>query len=104
MWFRVAEWNLEVQCTCGVTQRADKLQTSVSNAVTLYACPHCAKRLIGVARDDRPPDAPDVLDGHRMCGYVFGTTVEMKLIPPATAESFMDIPPAPGFFSARGCD
>jgi len=106
--FLVAERHFELQCPCGVTQRADALRTRDSGDVTLYECKHCDRRLIGVADDDRgpvegpiPPDDPD---GHRMMGYVFGSKVDMSLWPPAAVEPWMSIPARPGFFTKRGCE
>ncbi len=108
-WFVVADRHFELRCTCGVTQRADALVTRVSDDVTLYDCTHCATTLVGIAADDRPPvvganrsPAPDD-DGLRLCGYVFGSAVDMTLWPPGAAESFLDVPARPGFFTARGC-
>ena len=110
-WFRVGDYNFELQCTCGVTQRADALRSSERDGVTLYACTHCGTNLIGVAADDRPPvkGAAAAMpqpsdDGHRMCGFVFGSKVDMAMWPAAANESFMDIPARPRFFSRRGCE
>jgi hypothetical protein len=108
LWFKVADRHVALTCTCGVQQRADDLQSSVAGQATVYGCRHCGARLIGVAKDDSPatgaaPGAPPTdVDGHRMMGYVFGSTVELKIWPPAAVDAFMAIPPAPGFFSARG--
>ncbi len=101
--FLVAERHFELTCPCGVTQRADVLTTRVEGKVTLYDCPNCGVSLIGVAKDDRVPDGDDA-DGHRMCGFVFGSKVDMSLWPPAATEPWMEIPARPRFFSARGCD
>lgn len=104
-WYKVAAYHFELTCTCGVTQRADALLVREQGDATLYACPHCATDLVGVAEDDQPPQAGAVLpddDGHRMCGFVFGSAVDMILIAPATAESELDIPARPRFFTVRG--
>ena len=111
-WFLVSERDFELQCTCGVTRRADALRARVSGAVTLYECKDCGASLIGIADDERAPvtgaagaTAPaDDDDGHRMCGFVFGSKVEMAMWPPAATEPWMKIPARPRFFSARGCD
>lgn len=108
-WYRVAEYHFELLCTCGVTQRADALTAREQGDATLYACPHCATDLIGVAEDDNPPlvgaaqaSTPNSDDGHRMCGFVFASTVDMALMPPGQTESELDIPARPRFFLARG--
>ena len=110
MWFRVSERHFAVECTCGTRHTADMLPTRLAGGVTLYDCASCGTCLIGIAVDDRPPvpgaaptGAPDDADGHRMCGFVFGSTVDMTLWPPGAVESFVDIPARPAFFSARGC-
>jgi len=104
--FLVSERHFELTCTCGVTQRADALTKRVEGKVTLYDCPSCGARLVGIARDDRAPVAANGVedeDGHRMCGFVFGSNVDMGLWPPAAVESYVDMPARPAFFSARGC-
>lgn len=104
--FLVGERHFELHCTCGITQRVDALEKRVDGKVTLYDCPSCGASLVGIARDDRPPATADGIeneDGHRMCGFVFGSAVDMALWPPAAAESYLDIPARPSFFSARGC-
>lgn len=109
-WFRVAERHFELECGCGVTQRADALQVRDDGDVTLYVCAHCGTSVIGVTADERGPVAAgmtataDDEDGHRMCGFVFASRVDMALWPPAAVEPFLDIPARPHFFSARGCD
>ena len=103
MWFKVGDYQLELRCPCGVTQRADTLRTRLSGDVTLYECPHCDAVLAGIARDDRPPGPGADDDGHRMCGFVFGSTVDLLLWPPGAVEEWMTIPARPHFFSARGC-
>ena len=100
--FLVAERHFEMTCPCGVTQRGDVLIKRADGNVMLYDCPKCGATLIGVARDDRAPDG-DNADGHRMCGFVFGSTVDMGLWPPAAVEPYMEIPARPGFFKVRGC-
>ncbi len=103
-WFKVAEYHFELQCTCGVTQCADALTVREHLGATLYACPHCATDLIGIAEDDQPAGAAPIDDdGHRMCGFVFASTVDMLLIPPGTtAEGELEIPARPRFFVDRG--
>ena len=110
MWFKVGDYQFALRCPCGADQRANELRTRVSGEVTLYECPHCSAILAGIALDDRTPvpgaqsaAPPADEDGHRMCGFVFGSTVDMLLFPPAAAEEWMTIPARPGFFSARGC-
>lgn len=110
VWFRVAERHFQLQCTCGMTQRADTMPTRLVKGVTLYDCPGCGAMLIGIGVDDRPavPGAParatppDDEDGHRMCGFAFASTVDMTLWPPGAAEEFLTIPARPRFFSTRG--
>lgn len=111
LWFLVSERDFELRCGCGITQRADALRASDRDAITLYECRTCGALLVGIAHDDRAPVvgaagaiAPDDDDGHRMCGFVFGSTVDMELWPPAASEPWLDIPARPRFFSARGCD
>jgi len=105
--FLVAERHFELTCTCGVRQRADVLPTRIAGKVTLYDCPSCGTSLVGVAKDDQAPvtdgAGQEYVDGHRMCGFVFGSMVDMELWPPAALESYMAIPARPAFFSARGC-
>lgn len=104
-WFRVAEYHFELQCPCGVTQRADALRAREHGDATLYACPHCAADLIGIVADDAPTVAGAAAlddDGHRMCGFVFASAVDMALIPPGNAEGELAIPARPRFFDARG--
>ena len=69
-----------------------------------------ARTLIGVAADDRVPTAsevptltPDDADGHRMCGFVFASTVDLELWPPAAEEPWLHITARPRFFSDRDC-
>src|SRR5688500_6597873 len=76
--FLVAERHFELTCPCGVKQRGDVLLKRTDGKVMLYDCPSCGATLIGVSRDDRAPDG-DNDDGHRMCGFVFGSTVDMGL-------------------------
>jgi len=105
-WFRVAEFHFEMRCTCGVTQRADALTTRDSGDVTLYDCPHCGASLIGVAADESVPVAgvaPLHDDGHRMAGFVFGSAVDMTLVPPNAPAGILEIPARPRFFSTRDC-
>lgn len=104
-WFRVAEYHFELQCPCGVTHRGDALVVRVHGDTTLYACPQCGTDLVGIAADDHPTVAGAAQfddDGHRMCGFVFGSAVDMELIPPGTAEGEFEIPARPRFFVARG--
>lgn len=108
-WFKVGEYNFVLTCTCGRTQRAIDLVAREHGETTLYACPHCATDLIGVAQDDQPglvgaaqAATPISDDGHRMCGFVFGSAVDMELIPPGVAEGELQIPARPRFFVARG--
>ena len=108
-WYRVSDRNFELQCTCGITQRADELRARDDGGVTLYDCTHCGVILVGVTEDDRPPPAstgesmwPSSDEGHRMCGFVFASKVDMALWPPAATTADMEIPARPGFFSARG--
>lgn len=105
-WFRVSEYCFELQCTCGITQRADALTIRVNGEVTLYDCPNCGAALIGIGADEHVPVAgapPLDDDGHRMCGFVFGSAVDMTLAPPGAAENILEIPARPRFFSARNC-
>ena len=99
--FLVAERHFELTCPCGVKQRGDVLVKRTDGKVMLYDCPKCGETLIGVSKDDRAPDG-DNADGHRMCGFVFGSTVDMGLWPPAALEPYMEIPARPGFFKVRG--
>lgn len=109
-WFLVSERHFELQCTCGVTQRADVLLTRERAGAVLYACPHCDCQLVGIAADDRvadgggtPATAPTPDDGHRMCGFVFASRVDMTLFPPGTTgEGELPIPASPVFFGASG--
>lgn len=101
-WFLVAERHFELRCPCGVTQRADVLRSREHAGAVLYDCAHCGAPLIGIATDDgsAPPD-----DGHRMCGFVFASRVEMTLLPPGTTgEGELPIPASPRCFSARRWD
>jgi hypothetical protein len=110
VWFMCAERHFKVDCSCGVTHRADELPKRISEGVTLYDCASCGALLIGITVDDRPATpgaparstAPDDEDGHRMCGFAFASTVDMTLWPPGAAEEFIDIPARPLFFSTRG--
>jgi len=105
-WFRVSEFHFELRCTCGVTQCADALTKRDGADATLYDCPHCGKTLVGVAADDSVAGAGVAQlddDGHRMCGFIFGSTVDMTLAPPGTTgEGTLEIPARPRFFSDRG--
>jgi hypothetical protein len=112
VWFMVAERHFRLTCTCGVPYTADELTKRLTDdGVTLYACPACGATLIGIAPDDRPAVAgapatatpPDDEDGHRMCGFVFASTVDMTLWPADAAEEFVTMPARPLFFSSRGC-
>ena len=108
-WYLVGDRNFELRCGCGVTQRADALRARDDRGVTLYDCAHCGISLIGVAADDRAPAAsaveamwPSSDEGHRMCGFVFASKVDMAMWPPGATEPYMQIPARPGFFSSRG--
>ena len=110
-WFRVGEYHFQLRCTCGVRHCADALTKSEVGEVTLYACPQCGATLVGIASTDATlapgaPGAPGapVFDGegHMMCGFVFGSMVDMTLRPPASGEGETEIPARPGFFSTRG--
>lgn len=112
VWFMVAERDFRLACTCGVPYTAAQLAKRLTDGgVTLYECPDCGATLIGIAADDRPavPGAParatppDDEDGHRMCGFVFASTVDMALWPEGAAEEFVNMPARPLFFSSRGC-
>ena len=110
MWFLVSEHHFQLDCTCGTRQSVDALVTRLKGGVTLYDCPLCGATLVGIAADDRAPVAgasqtapPDDADGHRMCGFVFASTVDMKLIPSGATEPFVELPARPRFFSERGC-
>ena len=110
-WFLVAERHFDLQCTCGVKQTVEDLRKRVSGKVTLYECPQCRTALVGIAEDDwvrpqhsDPIDLPPHEDGHRMCGFVFGSKVDMLLSPPGSDENSLHIPARPRFFSARGCE
>jgi hypothetical protein len=104
-WFRVAERHFELCCGCGVTQRVDELRTRAGTGITLYECEHCGATVVGVATDDRPSGraAAADADGHRMCGFVFGSAVDMTLSAPGATEGQLEIPARPGFFTKRGC-
>jgi hypothetical protein len=109
MWFLVSEHHFELVCTCGALQRVDALVTRVQGGVTLYECPLCGATLVGIAADDRaavagasPTAPPDDGDGHRMCGFVFASAVDMALFPSGATEPFVELPARPRFFSARG--
>jgi hypothetical protein len=107
-WFRVGEYHFEMRCTCGVALSGDALTKSVVDDVTVYACPHCSATLVGITSIDTAPattaSGMPAFDGegHTMCGYVFGSMVDMTLRPPASGEGAMEIPARPGFLSTRG--
>lgn len=106
-WFRVGDYQFRFTCVCGVQQQLDACVTSERGDVTVYACPQCDELVAGVTEDpvaragptlaSPPPDE----DGHLMCGYVFGTKVDMELWPAAAVEPFLRIPRRPGFFTSR---
>lgn len=106
-WFRVGDYQFRFTCVCGVQQQLDACVTSERGDVTVYACPQCGELVAGVTEDpvaragptlaSPPPDE----DGHLMCGYVFGTKVDMELWPAAAVEPFLRIPRRPGFFTSR---
>ncbi len=108
--FKVGEYCFELECHCGSKLTVDKLSRRVVDGVTLYDCPSCAVSLVGIAADDRatfykPTEIPtDDSDGHYMCGFIFGSAVDMELWPPGAHESFIDIPARPSFFSAHLID
>lgn len=108
IWFRVGDYQFRFTCSCGVQQQLDACATSEHGDITVYACPHCARQVAGVTADDAAPvrvtaaSRPSDEDGHHMCGYIFGTTVDMELWPPAAAEPYLHIPRRPGFFTSRG--
>ena len=97
-WFLVAERNFHLTCTCGTTQTADALRTRTSGKATVYDCPQCGTTLVGIAADGRMPQPPSGDDGHRMCGFVFGSAVDMVLAAPGSAEGELPIPACPRFF------
>lgn len=106
-WFRVADHQFRFTCACGVQQQLDGCPTSERDEVTVYTCPHCGQVVAGIATADAVPagaapgSRPDHREGHQMCGYVFGTTVDMELWPAAAAEPFLRIPQRPAFFTSR---
>ena len=107
-WFRVGDYQFRLTCPCGAQLTLDACTTTERDGVAIYACPQCATPVAGIAADAavapvRPaPDAParDV-DGHTMCGHLFGAVVDMELWPPGADEPFMTIPRRPGFVAAR---
>ncbi len=106
-WFRVGDYQFHFTCSCGVEQQLDVCTRSEHGDVTVYACPHCGEQVAGVTQDDAPaarvtsPERPSDENGHHMCGYVFGTTVDMDLWPPAALEAYLHIPRRPAFFTTR---
>lgn len=104
-WFRVSEYHFEMRCRCGAAQSADVLSKREIGDATVYDCPRCGTPLVGIAEADDMPSgvtAPLDDDGHRMCGFVFASTVDMVLRPPASGEGELEIPARPRFFTARG--
>lgn len=105
-WFRVGDYQFRFTCPCGAALELDKCPLSTREDVTVYSCPHCGADIAGVALDDTsahvfPGDAANP-EGHRMCGHIFGTTVDMELWPAAAAEPFLRIQRRPAFFTSRG--
>jgi hypothetical protein len=107
-WFRVGEYHFQLRCRCGAALTVDALNRSEVGDVTVYACPQCSATLVGITTMQEAPatTASGVPafdgEGHAMCGYVFGSMVDMTLRPPASGEGEMEIPARPGFFSTRG--
>ena len=107
-WFRVGDYQFRLTCLCGTDQTLDACPTTDRDGVTVYTCPRCGDAIAGVTLDATTghvfPDASRSSDveGHRMCGYVFGAKVDMELWPAAAVEPYMDIPRRPAFFTSRG--
>ena len=100
-WFRVLDYQFRFTCSCGRQQALDACATEDHDGVTIYTCKHCNRHVAGVT-EERNVDplggrAADH-DGHNMCGYVFGSTVDLELWPAAATEPFMKIPRRPAFF------
>ena len=104
-WFRVGDYQFRLTCPCGAQLELDACTMIERGALTLYACPQCAKAVAGIAADAGVAPTPGVpaaaADGHTMCGHLFGAVVDMELWPPGAAEPYMTIPRRPAFVAAR---
>lgn len=109
LWFVVHEHDFVLTCACGVRQRLHELTRAERPRFTAYTCTHCGEVIVGLAQDQPDPRAPaqrplvrpDDSQGHRMCGYVFASTVDMQLWPAHADDEVMAIPARPAFFTAR---
>ena len=104
-WFRVGDYQFRLTCPCGAPLGLDACTVSERDDLALYACPHCATPLAGIAADAAAIPAPGAppadAAGHAMCGHLFGAVVDMELWPPAAEEPYMTIPRRPDFLAAR---
>ena len=106
----VSDRDFLLTCTCGLDQRLDAMTLDEGPDLTLYECARCENSLVGVMHDDAVTELwlsgsamarRQEVPGHRRCGFVFGSKVDVELRPAGDGgEDGALLPATPNFFAA----
>jgi hypothetical protein len=106
----ISDRDFVLTCSCGLEQRLDAMVLDEQPDLTLYDCARCENSLVGVMRDDAATELwlagsamtrRQEVPGHRRCGFVIGSKVDVALHPAgAGGEAVALLPATPNFFVA----